>query len=883
MTEDTLNIEEIKMHKKTISKILVALLMTSMILSILPALQVGATTLTSISPVSGNVGTTVRVVGTIDTLGGAYSILFDTTNNGLAWPGDVIVTGNAPANSYVVNVTFTIPSCLGSDAGLNHLVGLRDTQTTTVQSTNFAVVTSRVLTVSPSRVQEGDTVNVTMTVTGGTIANQVNNYTIYVTDPNGTTYSNFNMSFQSDSTGAGTALRSYPATFSTGANSNFVGTHSLVADRTLPGAITSAAIASFVVGLTNATSYGRFQTVNVQTAGWANNQNVTITITNTTGGIAQQWANLNLTTGTTSQNWTIPWNAPMGTYTVTATNATGNDKDVISTQTFTVGSAALAVAFTIQPVTPLNRTSTVVANFTIRYPDNTLYNTTHFSSIMATIYANTTAVATVSLTSANYNSATGTWRVSWKIPRNASLGTGYTIALAIGDIADTNANSGPTAAVPSTAFTVTMAALSVTVTQQPAANYTRTSTVMAKINITYPDNTFFTDADLGSVLVRVNRNGTNIANVTLVADNFNSTTNDWTIGWTSAYNAVLGSGYNFTVLINEAVDGTTTNNGPKADVSTSNTTLLTININVADIQTNSATYQPGEYATIFFDATYANGAPVVTGTSTVTLTAPDTFTTVTVNPVHTTAGRWQVVVWLSDAQAQIGAWNVALASNGLNDGAGNSGPTTAITTNFTVLEADVTLETLLAAINALDARLDDVEADTSGLDAAVSSLSTAINNVKSVVDAIGSSVATASEVAALDTALDALSTEVATIKTNIASLSTAVANAASDSDVAAVSSNVAAVSSEVAAVSSAVDSLSADLAALETSVANLNTAIDAAATPADVDNAVDAAVSDLSSEIGGLNTMVIIAVVLALIAAIAAILAVYIIQRKIAG
>jgi hypothetical protein len=39
----------------------------------------------------------------------------------------------------------------------------------------------------------------------------------------------------------------------------------------------------------------------------------------------------------------------------------------------------------------------------------------------------------------------------------------------------------------------------------------------------------------------------------------------------------------------------------------------------------------------------------------------------------------------------------------------------------------------------------------------------------------------------------------------------------------------------------------------------------------------------MSEAISGLNTMVIVAVVLALIAAVAAILAVYIIQRKIAG
>jgi len=80
-----------------------------------------------------------------------------------------------------------------------------------------------------------------------------------------------------------------------------------------------------------------------------------------------------------------------------------------------------------------------------------------------------------------------------------------------------------------------------------------------------------------------------------------------------------------------------------------------------------------------------------------------------------------------------------------------------------------------------------------------------------------------------------------------------------------------------------VDELSADIAALESSLTDLSTAVDAAATPADVDAAVSDMSDKLSGDIGGINTMVIVAIVLALIAAIAAILAVYIIQRKIAG
>ncbi|MBT8172297.1 hypothetical protein KJN74_05455, partial [Candidatus Bathyarchaeota archaeon] len=89
---------------------------------------------------------------------------------------------------------------------------------------------------------------------------------------------------------------------------------------------------------------------------------------------------------------------------------------------------------------------------------------------------------------------------------------------------------------------------------------------------------------------------------------------------------------------------------------------------------------------------------------------------------------------------------------------------------------------------------------------------------------------------------------------------------------------------DVAAVSAAVDDLNSAVAQLDS---DLQASIADAATKDDLDAGLDATQAELSDEmsesIGGLNTMVIVAVVLALIAAVAAILAVYIIQRKIAG
>jgi len=148
------------MRNQTISKILVAIIMTSMLIAIVPTLPVNATALSGITPVSGNVGTVVRVIGTIDTQGGAYSIYFDTDDDGNALNDGAIKSGNAPANSYAVNDTFTVPPCLGSDAGNGHLVVLRDEQTLSAQSVSFAVITKRTITATAHNL-EGSTVAVT--------------------------------------------------------------------------------------------------------------------------------------------------------------------------------------------------------------------------------------------------------------------------------------------------------------------------------------------------------------------------------------------------------------------------------------------------------------------------------------------------------------------------------------------------------------------------------------------------------------------------------------------------------------------------------------------------------------------------------------------------
>jgi uncharacterized protein YukE len=226
------------------------------------------------------------------------------------------------------------------------------------------------------------------------------------------------------------------------------------------------------------------------------------------------------------------------------------------------------------------------------------------------------------------------------------------------------------------------------------------------------------------------------------------------------------------------------NMGPTADATTNAFELLAATITVDAINTDASSYVPGEYVQISFTALYGDGSPVVTGTSTVTLWAPDGFTTSTYNPVHGSAGTWGITIWLSDAQAQIGEWTVMLAANGINDGAGNSGPAAAINTTFTVMQAEVTLETLLAAIEDLSDDVDDLDAAVSSLDSALAALESRVGAVEGDTSALSASVV----------ALAELITELQ------ADLDACCATSASASDVDAVASDVAALRAHLDAI-----------------------------------------------------------------------------------
>jgi len=497
------------------NKAISMLLLFSISLAILFTLPTHAVTYSEIDPISGAVGTEVRLIGTIDTLGGDYIILFDVDDDGTAETS--VKTGSAPASSYDVNTTFVVPSCVGTDAGRDHKVTLLDDLTGNTHNATFTVETSREMIV-PDYAQEGDVVPINMSVTGG-VANTVSNFTVMVTDPAGTETTNYNVSFTTDANGFGYNITNFPTDFSTGASSNFTGTYNIVANRTLPGEIINAASASFDIGLTNASTYERLETVNVKTAGWAPYQNITVTIKDPSMENVSVWDPVNATDGTWTGDWTIPGDAYAGTYTVEAVNATGAEKAVDSIQTFTVSSVELTVTFKTDPASPLQRTETATAKFTIQYPDSSYYdNVTSFDSITVSVYYNTTLVDTISLSADDYG-ADNNWTVSWEIPWDAVLGTGYKFSLDADSITDNNGNTGPTTAVSTDTFELLKANLNIASINTDKSTYMQGQVVTVYFTATYQDGSPVTTGSAAITLTFANGSTTQLTATYVSATN----------------------------------------------------------------------------------------------------------------------------------------------------------------------------------------------------------------------------------------------------------------------------------------------------------------------------------------------------------------------------
>jgi len=373
-----LNKKSLKITKATA----LILLACIFFLSSLQTPKVTADVAITIEPTNGKVGTIIEINATIETENGFYTVRWNSTLN--------VTTGNAVGDT--VQTSFTVPQTTGALGGRNILVEIIDNTTKTVGTTLFRLDPeyhiNGVTPPPPLQLQEGATTNIWVNITGGE-PSTIYSANITVKDPANITFV-YLTTLNTNTMGFGGKNVTYPTDFSVGAHANYPGRYMVAFNETL-------AESEFSVGLTNATQYDIFQTVNIRAANYANPAErawVNITYNGETIFSEDVPANNSLI----KANWTIPMNASVGTYTATITNSTtpGTIKPLNDTQQFEVRKPI----FTVQ-INAENLAGEPLPNILVE-----AYNTT---TKIAEKPTNATGVATFLLEMANY-----TFKALWK-------------------------------------------------------------------------------------------------------------------------------------------------------------------------------------------------------------------------------------------------------------------------------------------------------------------------------------------------------------------------------------------------------------------------------------------------------------------------------------
>ncbi|MGD0028776.1 MAG: hypothetical protein ABSC91_07540 [Candidatus Bathyarchaeia archaeon] len=291
--------------KKATSLTCFLLILTSTLMGISLLPMVGASmAVISLTPSAGYVGTQMQLVANITTGNGTFRVFWDSN----------VLLANATAVGNSVNVSLTVPPATSG----NHTITVVDAATTENATANFTVLTAYSLSVSqkpaPGQWQEGDDFDVTLNMTGG-VQGETDVANITAVASNNANYTSLgNITTLTD--GNGTLTVNYPAGFSSGANTNFIGQYAFSFNGTL-------ATTSSSVGLTSSSQYHRDQALDVK-AVYALGENVTLLINGNNLNYSQSIIADNVTGMVHYVNSTILLNASAASiYTVNVTSVSG--------------------------------------------------------------------------------------------------------------------------------------------------------------------------------------------------------------------------------------------------------------------------------------------------------------------------------------------------------------------------------------------------------------------------------------------------------------------------------------------------------------------------------------------------------------------------------
>jgi len=291
------------------------------------------------------------------------------------------------------------------------------------------------LTSVPSSTQEGNMVNLVLTVTGAT-GGTLYQFRFFVKDSSSVT---FKSPLENYTTPTGQTQFSksvaYPSTSFAGSDS-LLGQYTASVDLVSPFASPNVASSSFFINIVDSSEHERTQTVNIQASGYNASESVSLSIrTQTTSTLVFAQTTTASPGGVVTANWKIPVNASIDTYVVTV-SGTSTFKTPPDVQHFGVNVAIMSVAAILSFKPIYQRTETMQYSFQPIYPDGSLPSTGVGLLTLATPSGSRTTLT------ATYDGSTQTFNASYVTTMTNQTGV-WTVTLGARAYSDAYGNTGP--------------------------------------------------------------------------------------------------------------------------------------------------------------------------------------------------------------------------------------------------------------------------------------------------------------------------------------------------------------------------------------------------------------------------------------------------------
>jgi len=332
----------------------------------------------------------------------------------------------------------------------------------------------------PAVTSEGNTVSLVLSAIGA-VPNIQYRFRFSVTDPAGKTVQSLTENYTTaPNQYSFTKVVLYPSPALPGSNT-LVGQYNANVDELWPTAAPGVAGTSFILSITDSSSYQRTQTVIIHAAGYNASESVTIMIrTQTTSTLVFSALVSATSSGVVAISWKIPKNAPIDSY-IVALTGTSTVKNPADSERISIVAAIMTISSITSVKSAYQRTDTMGFYFQPTYPDGTFPST---GVGLLTLAGPNGGSATLTAT---YDNTSQTFEASYQTFLDNQTGT-WTASLGGHAYSDSYGNSGPGIIV-TTSSPLRTIPLTVTVT----TNSTIAVGQQLKFNatVTYPDGTVF--------------------------------------------------------------------------------------------------------------------------------------------------------------------------------------------------------------------------------------------------------------------------------------------------------------------------------------------------------------------------------------------------------